>query len=137
VVAEPIDGVAELAAITPEQQVAEIRGALCAVFEAWSAWSADPGYPRRVLFRDPPPLADQADRLNKLIDNTRQASAALPHDADLAAMIAVVQPLLNAHFPSWPPPAATVLEMVDRLRYLAMSRTSLIASAKQVRRHPW
>lgn len=122
---------AELAAITPAQEAAEIRAALGAVLDAWAMWRADAAYPRRRPYRETPAGHKLAADRDGLIAGVRDAVDKLPADAPPPALVDVAGPVLNAWWPDSPAPAAAVAQAVERLRFLATHRRGWIEIAKR------
>jgi hypothetical protein len=59
----------------------------------------------------------------------------LPGDAPLPAVVAAVGPILGKWWPDRPETAAALHEAVERLRDVAMHKTSLVRDARKITSH--
>jgi hypothetical protein len=119
-----------LAEFPPSREVAEMREALAAVVAAWQRWGDDPAFPRPLPYREAPRGLKLAASHEAAIRAAVDALEALPDDAAPPAVSRAVGPVLGEYWPDYPAPAAGVAAAVERLRYVAMTRRSLIAAAQ-------
>jgi hypothetical protein len=118
---------AALAATTDELLVADVRAGLAEVVVAQRAWRGSESYPARGNVMRP-----LFDGLDRLITDAGSAVRALSDDAPLRAVVALVSSILGAYVPARPELAGAVCEAVDRLRWLAISRPSLVDDARRL-----
>jgi hypothetical protein len=111
----------QLADITNEQQITDIRAAAELALAAFDAWRQSSAWHRREK---------HYQRWGVLVDRFALVLAELPTDADLRTVIDAVGPLLNSWFPSTHEPEVIFSAAVDRLRYLAAWRPSQIHQAR-------
>jgi hypothetical protein len=111
----------QLAAITDEQQIIDIRAAAEVTLATFDAWRQSPDWNRREK---------HYQRWGALVDRVAVVLAELPTDADLRTVIDAVRPLLNSWWPSSSEHEVTFSTAVDRLRYLTMWRPDNIHQAR-------
>jgi hypothetical protein len=114
-----------LAAVTDAQLAEEIRAAAAAVLELAETWRRGEGWPHGPMDRDTYASAAAAGK----------ALTELPADAALPAVVAAVSPILGQWWPDRPDTAAALHEAVERLRHVAMHRTSLVRDARKITSH--
>jgi len=110
-----------MAAITDEEQVADLCQATVDVLVAFDRWRSSSAWRSSAA----------AARLVDVVGSVREALAELPAGPSLEAVLAAVTPLLNPWWPTDRGPAAEAAEAVEQLRYLAMTRTRAIADARR------
>jgi hypothetical protein len=111
----------QLATITDDQQITDIRAAAEVALATFDAWRRSPDWNASE---------DHYQRWGALVDRVRLVLAELPADADLRTVIDTVRPLLNAWFPSSGEPEVTFSAALDQLRYLTMWRPGHIHQAR-------
>jgi hypothetical protein len=111
----------QLADITDEQQITDIRAAAEEALATFDAWRRSADWDRREK---------HYQRWGALVDRVALVLAELPADADLRTVIDAIGPLLNSWFPSSSEQEVTFSAAVDRLRYLAAWRPSQIHQAR-------
>lgn len=99
---------ADLAVLSDEQQIADIRAGLEAALVGWRGWRSGPDYPPRGH-----PYGGLVDRLERLVAEIETALRALPADADLRAVMALPGPLLGAYVPDRAPGAEPFSDAVE------------------------
>lgn len=119
---------AELAAVTEGQMVAEVRAGFAEVVAAQRAWHSDATYPDRD-----DAMRGLFDKLHRLVITAEAAMHALPPEVSRADVVATVRPMLGAYFPAQPELAGAMCAALDRLRYTAISRPSLVSDARRLR----
>jgi hypothetical protein len=105
----------QLAVITDEQQITDIRAAAEVARATFDAWRQSPSWNRREKHHQ---------RWSVLVDRVALVLAELPTDADLRTVIDAVGPLFNSWWPSSREQEATFSAAIDRLRYLTVWRPS-------------
>jgi hypothetical protein len=114
-----------LAAVTDAQLAEEIRAAAATVLELAETWRRGEGWPHGPM--DPNTYASAAA--------ARKALTELPVDAPLPAVVDAVRLILGQWWPDRPDTAAALHEAVERLRHVAMHKTSLVRNARQITSH--
>ncbi|WP_173054943.1 hypothetical protein [Phytohabitans houttuyneae] len=117
--------VRELAATTDAQLVEEIRAAADVVLRLAEVWRGGPGWPHGPMDRDAYATATVAAK----------SLAALPSGTPLSAVTVAVGPILNGWWPERPEAAAALHEAVERLRRVAMHKTTLVSDARWITSH--
>jgi hypothetical protein len=111
----------QLADITDEQQITDIRATAEVALATFDAWRQSPAWNRHEK---------HYQQWGVLVDRVALVLAELPTDADLRTVIDAVRPLLNEWFPSSGEQEVTFSAAVDRLRYLTMWRPDHIHQAR-------
>ncbi|MFC0531371.1 hypothetical protein [Phytohabitans kaempferiae] len=115
----------KLAAVTDAELAEQVRAAAAAVLELADVWRRGEGWPHGPMDRDAYATATAVGK----------ALADLPGDAPLAAVVATTGPILGQWWPDRPEAAAALREAVERLRHVAMRKTSLGRDARKITRH--
>ena len=118
---------AELASLTDERQIADIRTGLAAALSGWRLWRGGPDYPPRGHAH-----RSLADSLERTVGDLETALRTLPDDADLRTVANLAGPLLGAYVPDRAPGAGPFSDAVELLRWLAITRPSLVAEARRL-----
>jgi hypothetical protein len=111
--------VRELAAVTDEQLIDEVRAATTVVVNQVEQLRRS-GWPR-----------DSVEEAADTAVKTAQAVLVdLPANASLSAVVAAVRPLLGQWWPDRPAEAAAVAAAVERLRHAALHRPAQVRDAR-------
>lgn len=123
----PRENVEQLAAITDDEEAADVHAAATAVVTAWYAYQHDASFPAAE-----DPAAEQHERLSGSIDALVRGLAAVPAGAPGERVIEAVWPVLGQVWTDRSTAAESVRRAVDELRYLAVQRHGLIQDCRRV-----
>lgn len=119
--------VAALAATTDAELTTDIRAAVEAVGVAWGAFRADPAYPAKDH-----PARTLVDERGTAVAAALEKTRAVSPAPDLAAAVKAASLVLSLYWPDRRAAEQPLSAAVERLRYLAMSRTALVRDARKV-----